>query len=119
MQTDPTQWLLLDWAMVLIGIWLAIGVAGVWALRQNCHYGDASLQTINRFLLTAFLVKIISFLFIFGGLSGDIAGFAGLLGLSVSLNGGICRRARQPAATPAGLAARLPVRPRLHPAFQR
>ncbi|MCC7285512.1 MAG: hydrogenase 4 subunit B [Burkholderiaceae bacterium] len=34
MQTDPTQWLLLDWAMVLLGAWLAIGAAGVWALRR-------------------------------------------------------------------------------------
>ena len=34
MQTDPTQWLLLDWAMTLIGAWLAIGAAGVWALRR-------------------------------------------------------------------------------------
>ncbi len=34
MQTDPTQWLLLDWAMVLVGIWLAIGAAGAWALRR-------------------------------------------------------------------------------------
>jgi hydrogenase-4 component B len=34
MQFDPTQWLLLDWALVLIGGWLAIGLAGVWALRR-------------------------------------------------------------------------------------
>ncbi|MBE7418309.1 MAG: hydrogenase 4 subunit B [Ideonella sp.] len=34
MQTDPTQWLLLDWALVLLAAWLAIGVAGAWALMR-------------------------------------------------------------------------------------
>src|SRR4051812_152231 len=34
MQTDPTQWLALDWALVLIGVWLAIGAAGAWALQR-------------------------------------------------------------------------------------
>ncbi|HSB23321.1 MAG TPA: proton-conducting transporter membrane subunit, partial [Burkholderiaceae bacterium] len=34
MQTDITQWLLLDWALVLMAGWLAIGAAGVWALRR-------------------------------------------------------------------------------------
>ena len=34
MQTDPTQWLLLDWAMVLLGAWLVIGAAGALALRR-------------------------------------------------------------------------------------
>ena len=33
-ETDPTRWLLLDWAMVLVGAWLLIGLAGVWALRR-------------------------------------------------------------------------------------
>ena len=65
------------------GIWGAIAflwflIAGVWALHHNRLYGDPALQTVNTFLFTAFLAKIISFIFIFGGLSGDIAGFAGL-----------------------------------------
>jgi formate hydrogenlyase subunit 3/multisubunit Na+/H+ antiporter MnhD subunit len=34
MQADITQWLLLDWALVLLLAWLAIGAAGVWALRR-------------------------------------------------------------------------------------
>jgi hypothetical protein len=106
------------------GIWGAIAflwflIAGVWALHRNRLYGDPALQTVNIFLFTSFLVKIICFIVIFGGLSGDIAAFDGLLGLSVSLNGGICRPARQPAVTTAGPPARLPARPRLQPAFQR
>jgi hypothetical protein len=43
----------------------------------------------------------------------------GLLGLSVSLNGGICRPDKKPATTTAGLPARLPARSQLKPAFQR
>ena len=106
------------------GIWGVIGlvwflIAGIWALRRNNRYGEASLQTVNRFLLTAFIVKIIAFIFIFGGLSSDMAGFAGLLGMSISLNGGICRPARNPAETTAELPARLPARSRWQPAFQR
>ena len=106
------------------GIWGAIAflwflIAGVWALHHNRLYGDPALQTVNTFLLTAFLAKIISFIFIFGALSGDIIGFVGYLGLSISLNGGICRPARNPAVTTAGPPARIPARPRLQPAFQR
>jgi hypothetical protein len=106
------------------GIWGVIAflwflIAGVWALHHNRLYGDPALQTVNTFLLTAFLAKIIFFIFIFGGLSGDIIGFAGYLGLSISLNGGICHPARQPAATTAGPLARVPARPRLQPALQR
>jgi len=106
------------------GIWGAIAVlwfliAGIWALHHNRLYGDPALQTINTLLFALFLTKVISFFFIFGALSGDVAGFAGYLGLSISLNGGICRPARHPAATTAEPPARIPARPRLQPAFQR
>ena len=106
------------------GIWGAIAflwflIAGVWALHHNRLYGDPALQTVNTFLLTAFLAKIIYFIFIFGGLSGDIIGFAGYVGLSISLNGGICLPAQNPAVTTAGPPARIPARPRLQPAFLR
>ncbi len=33
-EADPTRWLLIDWALVLLLAWLAIGVAGVLALRR-------------------------------------------------------------------------------------
>ncbi len=33
-QPDPMQWVLLDWLMVLIAIWLAIGVLGLAAMRR-------------------------------------------------------------------------------------
>ena len=106
------------------GIWGAIAflwflIAGVWALYHNRLYGDPALQTVNTLVFAAFLTKVISFLLIVGALSNDIAGFAGYLGLSISLNGGICRPARSPAVTTAGPPARIPARPRLQPAFPR
>jgi hydrogenase-4 component B len=33
-EADPTRWLLIDWALVLLLAWLAIGMTGVWALRR-------------------------------------------------------------------------------------
>ena len=106
------------------GIWGAMAflwlmIAGVWALHQNRLHGDPALRTVNTLLFAAFLAKIISFMFIVGGLSSDLVGFAGYLGLSVSLNGGICRRVRNPAATTVEPPVRIPARPRLQPVFQR
>ena len=55
---------------VIAFLWLLI--AGVWALHHNRLYGDPALHNVNTFLLTAFLVKIIAFIFIFGGLSATL-----------------------------------------------
>jgi len=110
--------------IIPFGIWGVIAflwfiVAGIWALNHNRLYGDPAFQTYNTYLFAAFLTKVISFFFIFGALAGDIQGFAGLLGLSISLNGGIRRAAREPAATTTGPSARIPARPRLQASFQR
>jgi hypothetical protein len=102
---------------VIAFLWLVI--AGIWALNHNRLHGDPALQTINTFLLTAFVAKTFVFIFVFGGLPSDIAGFAGLLGLSISLNGGICRPVRQSVVTTAGTPKRAAARPQLQPAFQR
>ena len=106
------------------GIWGAIAflwflIAGVWALHHNRLYGDPALRGTNNFLFAMFLTKIIVFFFIFGALSDDIVVLSGLLGLSVSLNGGICRQDKKPALISAGPAARIPARSQLKPAFQR
>lgn len=74
--------------------------ASVMVMYRNYIYGNPALAGINRFLLTYFVVKIFFFLTIFGGFSSDMAGFAGLIGLSVSLNGGACQ-APEPEAEPA------------------
>jgi hypothetical protein len=106
------------------GIWGAIAfiwflIAGVWVLHHNRLYGDPALQTVNTLLFAVFLTKMISFFFIFGALSNDVAGFGGFLGLSISLNGGVCRPGRNPVVTTAGPPPAIPARTRLQPAFQR
>jgi hypothetical protein len=78
------------------GIWGAIAfvwflAAGIWVVYRNYRYGDPSLQMINTFLLASFVVHAVFFLFIFGGFSSEMVSFAGSLGLSVALNGGVCR----------------------------
>ena len=65
--------------------------AGVWVLRQNCRYGDPALHTINTFLLADFITRTFFFFFIFGALYSDLYHFTGLVGLGVSLNGGVAR----------------------------
>ncbi len=104
------------------GIWGVIAfvwfiAAGGRAMLLNYRHGDPALRTINTTLFALFLAKIIGFIFIFGALSGDVAGFAGYLGLSISLNGGICRPARNPAVSAAAPPPGIRARPRLQPAF--
>jgi hypothetical protein len=65
--------------------------ASVKALRLNYYYGDPSLLVINRFLLAFFIIQIFAFFVIFGSLYSQLSLFTGLIGLSVSLNGGVAR----------------------------
>jgi hypothetical protein len=110
--------------IIPFGIWGVIAflwfvIAGFWAVNHNRLYGDPALQTVNTFLYAVFLVKIFFFILVFGSLSSDVLNFAGTLGLSISLNGGICRPSRKHAAITAGPPARAPARPRLQPVFPR
>jgi hypothetical protein len=98
---------------VIAFLWLLM--AGVRALYDNYRYGDQSLRTINTLLLAAFLGHVTMFFFVFGGLSSDMIWYASILGLSVSLNGCICR----PMAVPVKPAAPAVSRPRLQAGFQR
>jgi O-antigen ligase len=67
-------------------------VAGGWVLRQNYRHGDPALRTINAFLFAYFLARVFLFFIIFGEFDNDLFYFTGLLGLSISLNGGVARR---------------------------
>jgi hypothetical protein len=87
--------------LIPFGIWGAITflwflIASLRVMYANFRYGDPALQTINIFLFANFFVTFV-FFFIGGSLNGDIMRFAGLLGLSISLNGGVCRPVPQPA----------------------
>ena len=108
--------------LIPFGIWGAITflwflAASLRVMYCNFKYGDPSVRTFNIFLFADFFVTSVLF-FIGGSLSGDIMRFASLLGLSVALNGGVCRPAPRPAQ------ADQPVTPaepfsRLRPGFQR
>jgi O-antigen ligase len=64
-------------------------VAGLRVLHRNWKYGSPALRRVNTLLLAAFAAHAIFFLGIFGALEADMAGFAGLLGLAVALNGAV------------------------------
>jgi hypothetical protein len=93
------------------GMWGALAFlwllgAGIKVLYCNRRYGDARLKLVNGFLFGYFLTQCLFFFFVFGDLGSQLYLFLGMLGLSVSLNGGVCRKpavARQ-AAVPSSLA---------------
>ena len=89
--------------IIPFGIFGVIGfvwflAAGFRVLLNNYRHGDPELRSINTFLLAYFAARVIFFFTIYGALEADLVAFAGLLGLSVSLNGGV----RRPAPTVPG-----------------
>src|ERR1035437_8309763 len=70
-------------------LWLM--VAGIRVLYQNYQFGGPAYHNINTFLFAYFVVKVIFFFAIFGSLHSDLPLFLGLLGLSISLNGGVAK----------------------------
>ena len=103
---------------VIAYCWLIIGGGRV--MYNNYRYGDPALRTVNTLFLAMFISQVLFFLFIFGGLSGDMLGYAGLLGLSVSLNGGMCRRpAVAPVKAPDPASIPVPHRRGLQPFYPR
>lgn len=80
--------------IIPLGIWGAIGVlwlmaASLRALYRNYLHGDAALKQINTFLLAYYVVRVVFFFFVFGSFYSDLCVFTGLIGFSISLNGGI------------------------------
>jgi len=67
-------------------LWVLI--AGLRVLYFNHRYGDARLRRINSVLLSYYLAQIVSFFFIFGAFNSQLYLFLGIVGMSVSLNGG-------------------------------
>jgi hypothetical protein len=87
--------------VIPFGIWGCIAFLWfVWAsfkaLQANYRYGDPEIRKLNRFLLCYFIAKVFMFFFVFGGFYGDITTFVGIIGLSVSLNGGVAKPAPVP-----------------------
>ncbi|HEY3862484.1 MAG TPA: O-antigen ligase family protein [Verrucomicrobiae bacterium] len=79
-------------------LWLL--AAGAKVLYWNFRFGDPRLKKMNTTLLVYFLAQSVFFIVIFGAFNVQLSVFLGILGLSISLNGGVCRKpaaARQPA----------------------
>jgi O-antigen ligase len=79
---------------VIAFVWLLI--AGLKVLRHNYLHGNPAFLTINRFLLSFFIAKIIFYIVIFGAFKTDLPFFLGLIGLSICVNGGIAEPERAP-----------------------
>jgi hypothetical protein len=94
-----------------IGFFWFIAAAGR-VFYLNYKYGDAALKAINTFLFAFYIARFIFFMTIFGSLYVDLATFAGLVGLSISLNGGVARRHTE-APEPAPLINRFRLSPGL------
>ena len=110
--------------ILIFGIWGLIALvwfwgAGIWVLYNNYRYGDPLLRTVNTFLLSIFLARIVFYLFIFGDFGTDMFYFCGLLGLGVSLNGGVCQPAPAPIRATEKYQAFVGVRPHLQPTLRR
>jgi hypothetical protein len=69
--------------------------ASIRVLYRNQKYGHPQLRKVNTFLLSYFLARAIFFLGVFGAIHSDMPLFAGLVGLSVSLNRGMAREEDQ------------------------
>jgi hypothetical protein len=81
---------------ITFGIWGVLAfvwfqVAAFRILHQNYRYGDPALKLVNSMFLASFIVKTLMFWLIVGGFYSDMLTFAGWLGLSVALNGGVAR----------------------------
>ena len=75
---------------VLAFLWFVI--ASLQVLYRNYRHGAPQLQRINTFLFSYFLAKVLFFLTVFGAIHLDLLAFVGIVGLSVSLNGGVSRK---------------------------
>ena len=67
--------------------------AGFRVVYRNYKFGDPAYRQANALLLAYFSAKVVFFFVIFGALVGDLFIFAGLVGLSISLNGGVAKPA--------------------------
>ena len=71
---------------------LAFLAASFRVLRLNYRYGSDQMRIYNRFFFAYFLSKVIFFFIVFGSLFSDMYVFTGLVGFSVALNHGVCRK---------------------------
>jgi O-antigen ligase len=107
--------------IIPFGIWGALAFlfligAGLRVLWNNYRHGDPTLRKVNTFLLASFIAKTIMFLAVYGAISMDFVAFAGLLAMSIALNGGECKARQQTDPGPEPQPASAPM-PRPAPFF--
>ena len=87
------------WGVAAFG-WFAFASLSV--LYKNYRNSPSDLSTINALLLAYFVARLVYFFVVFGHFSEDLFTFTGIVGLSVSLNGGVRKLSiveqRQPSA---------------------
>ena len=88
--------------IIPFGIWGALAmswflIASTWVVYRNYRYCKPELKTLNTFLFSVYVIQVIDFLGLFGAFDASMGGFAGILGLSVCINHGVCRVPPQPA----------------------
>jgi hypothetical protein len=104
--------------IIPLGIFGVLAFAAFWwggvrTLYANYRHGDPELLRINTFLLSFFIGNIIFYVTIFGSFYQDLMHFTGIVGISLTLNGGV----RQKAAVAARQAIKPAMAaPRLQPA---
>jgi len=76
-------------------------IASVRVLYINHRYSPPQYQNLNTFLLSYFVARALFYFVGMGALSSDLPFFAGLIGLSIAVNGGVRSRAVEtvPSAT--------------------
>jgi hypothetical protein len=76
------------WGVITFGLFL---ITSNLVIYRNYRYGRPELKMLNTFIFSTYLVSTINFLFLFGGLSNNMATFSAMIGLSIALNGGVSR----------------------------
>jgi hypothetical protein len=70
-------------------LWFVI--AALRALYANYRHGAPELTNINTFLLAFFVTRLLFFLTLYGQFDLDLMVFTGVIGMSISINGGVAR----------------------------
>lgn len=102
------------WGML---VWIWFQVASFRVFYRNYRYGDPDLKGVNAFLFASFLVQSGMFWLVVGSFYSGLVAFTGLVGLSVSINGGVARRAPVPALDQARVRNLPTVLPQQRPVF--
>jgi hypothetical protein len=87
---------IIPFGLLGVGGLLWFFAAGLRAVYLNYRYGPPAYHRVNTFLYAYFAAKVFFFFTVFGSLYSDLPAFAGLLALSISLNGGVAKPATVP-----------------------